>query len=58
MTLWNLPAETEDQFDSHWEQWIDRREEWEPFFEAVAAIEQATDVRKVLRHFDLFDAGR
>jgi hypothetical protein len=57
MTLWNLPAETEDQFDSHWEQWIDKREEWEPFFDAVAAIRQATDLTVTLRRFDLVSAA-
>lgn len=57
MTLWNLPAETEDQFDSHWEQWIDKREEWEPFFEAVAAFAQTMDLTAALRRFDLVTAA-
>lgn len=53
MTLWNLPAEVEDQFDAQWEQWIDAREAWEEFFASVASIKGTTDVAAALRQFDL-----
>ncbi len=39
ITLWNLPADLEDQFDAHWSDWIDDKEGWDPFF-------------KVLQHLD------
>ena len=45
MTLWSLPAEVEDQFDSRWQSWLERREKWQSFFRRLEAIQ--TD--------DLFD---
>lgn len=32
VTLWQLPAELQDDFDRAWATWIDRADEWEPFF--------------------------
>jgi hypothetical protein len=32
VTLWNLPAELEDEFDQSWATWIDETSQWEPFF--------------------------
>jgi hypothetical protein len=32
VTLWNLPAEIEDQLEQQWELWIDDSASWEPFF--------------------------
>ena len=32
VTLWNLPAEIEDEFELRWEQWLDNAEEWSPCF--------------------------
>lgn len=37
MTLWNLPAEIEDRFEAHWQEWLDQGERWRPFFEMLAA---------------------
>lgn len=37
MTLWNLPAETEDQFEENWQTWLDEGESWAPFFETLSA---------------------
>jgi hypothetical protein len=36
MTLWNLPAEVEEQFEEHWQDWLDQGERWAPFFEKLA----------------------
>ena len=36
-TLWHLPAELEDQFQEHWQQWLDEGEKWNPIFEAIQA---------------------
>ena len=47
-TLWNLPASVEDEFDSRWESWIDKRTELEPFFADVAATKGQSDVAPVL----------
>ena len=32
MTLWNLPAEVEDRFESRWADCVERAEEWSSFF--------------------------
>lgn len=52
-TLWSLPAAIEDQFDGRWESWIDRREEFELFFDAVAAVKGGSDVAAMLREHGL-----
>ncbi len=38
MTLWNLPADIEDQFQEHWQDWIDNTERWESAFAAVEEL--------------------
>lgn len=35
VTLWDLPAEIEDEFELRWEQWLDLAKEWAPFFEEI-----------------------
>ena len=35
MTLWNLPADVEDQFQEHWQRWLDESEKWRPIFQQV-----------------------
>lgn len=40
MTLWNLPAEVEDQFETHWQIWLDRVPLWVPFFERLTGLGQ------------------
>ena len=37
MTLWNLPAEVEDRFESQWPDWIERAEVWSAFFTELQA---------------------
>lgn len=65
MTLWNLPADVEDQFQEHWQDWIDHTDKWQPIFtlletgpeDLLAAlseldllsIEQAEAARKLRR---------
>lgn len=38
MTLWNLPAEVEDRFEEHWQDWLDQGERWSPYFEALTGL--------------------
>jgi hypothetical protein len=52
MTLWNLPAETEDQFEERWQAWLDEVDAWSPFFEALAA-QAGHDLLGSLRQFEL-----
>lgn len=35
VTLWNLPAALEDQFDARWHGWLDEADAWEAFFEGL-----------------------
>jgi len=34
-TLWSLPAELEDQFESNWSQWLSQGDLWDNFLEKV-----------------------
>jgi hypothetical protein len=37
MTLWNLPAEIEDRFESQWPDWTERPDSWSSFFSELGA---------------------
>src|SRR6187401_2967264 len=52
VTLWKLPGEIEEQFDSRWEHWIDHADEWTPLFEKLAAME-GSDLLQQLQFFDV-----
>ncbi len=52
ITLWNLPANMEDQFEEHWQGWLDQGEQWTPFFEKLATL-AGDDLLKALAAFDL-----
>jgi hypothetical protein len=51
-TLWHLPAEIEDEFDEHWQVWLGAPDEWNPFFDDLAAADDA-DLLSALRERDL-----
>lgn len=36
VTLWELPAELEDQFEEQWQHWLDDAQAWTPLFEQLA----------------------
>lgn len=38
MTLWSLPAAIEEQFDSHWQTWLDQGTEWAAFFKNIETL--------------------
>jgi hypothetical protein len=52
MTLWNLPAEIEDQFEEHWQEWLDHIQNWSQFFEELANL-KGTDLLDSLCQFNL-----
>jgi hypothetical protein len=52
VTLWDLPASLEEEFDNRWEQWLDHASEWEPFFQKVEGL-SGTDLGQALRSLDL-----
>jgi hypothetical protein len=43
VTLWNLPADTEDEFELQWEQWLDDASTWRGFFEELERCSPALD---------------
>lgn len=47
VTLWKLPAEIEDQFNSQLGEWTEQFREWEEFFEKIRRI-QGTDLLAAL----------
>lgn len=51
-TLWRLPEDIEEEFDSRWESWLDNASEWTPFFQRVETLE-GTDLHATLRAFEL-----
>ena len=54
VTLWNLPALIEDDFDQAWSTWIDHTAQWEPFF---ADLEQCgSDLTAELTRLELVTA--
>ena len=37
VTLWKLPTEIEDAFETAWQGWLDEPEPWTPFFDRITA---------------------
>lgn len=52
MTLWSLPAELEDQFESQWHSWLDQGEAWTPFFEKLEGVKSG-DLRGLMQEHGL-----
>lgn len=52
VTLWQLPEAIEEEFETHWERWLDQVDEWEPFFLELEALEEI-ELKKVLESFNL-----
>jgi hypothetical protein len=38
ITLWDLPAELEDHFESHWSEWLEQGDRWQRFMERVDEV--------------------
>jgi len=57
MTLWHLPAALEDQFDEHWQHWLDEAETWTPFFQDLATV-QEDDLLHALARFALLSPAQ
>lgn len=52
VTLWDLPASIEEEFEGMWERWLEQAEEWKPLFEALEKPAGA-DLGAVLRGLGL-----
>lgn len=52
MTLWNLPATIEDQFEVQWQSWLDDTEKWTAVFQVIET-QDGTDLLKAMSELDL-----
>src|SRR6266853_4294937 len=52
VTLWQLPEAVEEEFESHWERWLDQADQWKPFFLELEALKEA-ELKTVLQSLDL-----
>ena len=52
VTLWQLPEAVEEEFEAHWERWLDQADEWKPFFLSLETLKE-TDLKAALQSFDL-----
>jgi hypothetical protein len=52
VTLWQLPNAVEEDFESHWERWLDHVADWTPFFQRLEGL-QERDLKVALESFGL-----
>jgi hypothetical protein len=57
MTVWNLPAEIEDQFEEYWQDWLDQGEQWTSLSEHMALL-TGNDRLRTLSAFDLISQAQ
>jgi hypothetical protein len=55
MTLWSLPAAIEEQFQEHWQRWLDEPDTWMPVFQALEG-QNGTGLLEALADFELISA--
>jgi hypothetical protein len=48
VTLWHLPEEIEEEFQSRWEHWLDNADQWVLFFQKLENI-QGSDLKGTLQ---------
>jgi hypothetical protein len=48
ITLWKVPATTEDQFNTQWATWIEGSQKWEEFLEKVRQIKGSDPIAALL----------
>jgi len=52
VTLWYLRETVEEQFEAHWERWLDQADEWKPFFLKLETLKE-TELKTALQSFNL-----
>ena len=52
VTLWQLPEAIEEEFEAKWEIWLDRANEWQPFFRRLESSGKQT-LRSHFKHLML-----
>ena len=57
VTLWKLPTDVEDAFETRWQEWLDEPERWAPFFDTIQAT-PAGDLIPYLAGLGLVDPAR
>jgi hypothetical protein len=56
VTLWQLPEAIEEEFETHWERWLDRADEWKPFFQRLENLSE-NDLKTSLHSFEAITTG-
>jgi hypothetical protein len=54
VTLWQLPEAMEEEFEAHWERWLDQADEWKPIFLQLEELKE-TDLKAALQSFNLIN---
>lgn len=54
VTLWSLPASMEDEYEDHYQRWLDNRDEWLSFFDVIKTL-SGTDLLTSMKQFGLID---
>lgn len=57
MTLWGLPAEVEEKFQEHWQDWLAETDEWTPVFQWIEA-QSGADLLQSLGEVDLISRAQ
>lgn len=52
VTLWQLPEAVEEEFEAHWERWLDQADQWNSFFLELEALREI-ELKSVLQTFNL-----
>jgi hypothetical protein len=52
VTLWQLPEAMEEEFEAHWERWLDQADDWKPFFQGLETLRE-TELKTALQSFNL-----
>ena len=52
VTLWQLPEAVEEEFEAHWERWLDNADEWKPFFLELETLKE-TELKTAIQLFNL-----
>ena len=55
ITLWSLPADLEDNFESRWHFWLDHPDDWQPTFDRLDRISPSDNLIEVLKELSLIN---
>ena len=54
VTLWQLPEAIEEEFEAHWERWLDQSSEWKPMFQQLEGLKDV-EIKAALQSFELIN---